>query len=397
MVDLFVSGGIVAALEQAAIAVGRLDAALAGNPLRRAWTFWSELDAARRHAGADGRKVELFRLAAHLHGLPLRLGDTASAPERGREIAGLNYAIELRSWMAAPDPEQLRLRDIALDSLRTEERGQPVLIAAARGMLDWLAGRGSRPAIRAAIPLYLRERETTIHVLAAVTGGDALRAGADDPDGFTVRFLEAVREEAAEGRDRLLTMEREWREARARVDHRAGARSNSRLPAAADLLAASPLLSISALAEALGCSVEGASRMLESLVQLEIAAEVTGRTGRGARRLYGLKRRLPIRAETTAVQRRTKGGQRGRPKRVLTAPFAELADDPGAAAGTPDAEPVEPARRAPVSFDFDALDRLIAAADERTRGVRRLLDRVARGEKPFPPDDRADEPEPAGS
>ena len=111
MADLFVSGETVAALEHAAIAVGRLDAALAGNPLRRAWTFWSELDAARRHAGADGRRVDLFRLAAHLHGLPLRLGDTTSAPERGREIAGLNYAVELRSWMAVPDPEQVRLRD----------------------------------------------------------------------------------------------------------------------------------------------------------------------------------------------------------------------------------------------------------------------------------------------
>src|SRR3954463_10825941 len=114
MVDLFVSGGIVAALEQAAIAVGRLDAALAGNPLRRAWTFWSELDAARRHAGADGHRVDLFRLAAHLHGLPLRLGDTTSAPERGREIAGLNYAVELRSWMAAPDAGQSALREAAL-------------------------------------------------------------------------------------------------------------------------------------------------------------------------------------------------------------------------------------------------------------------------------------------
>ena len=41
---------------------------------------------------------------------------------------------------------------------------------------------------------------------------------------------------------------------------------------------------------------------------------------------------------------------------------------------------------------FDALDRLIAAADERTRGVRRLLDRIARGEKPFPPDDGIEEP-----
>jgi len=54
MAELFVSGGIVTALEQAAVAVGRLAAALAGNPLRRAWTFWSELDAARRHAGAAG-------------------------------------------------------------------------------------------------------------------------------------------------------------------------------------------------------------------------------------------------------------------------------------------------------------------------------------------------------
>ena len=131
------------------------------------------------------------------------------------------------------------------------------------------------------MPLYLRERGITIHALAAVTGGDALRAGASDPDGFTARFLEAVRREAADGRDRLLTMEREWREARLRVDHRAGGRSNSRLPAAVDLLAASPLLSISALAEALGCSVEGASRMLDALVGLEVAAEVTGRTGRG--------------------------------------------------------------------------------------------------------------------
>src|SRR3954470_10515645 len=214
MADLFVSGGIVTALENAAVAVGRLDAALAGNPLRQAWTFWSELDTARRHAGDDGRKVDLFRLAAHLHGLPLRLGDTTSAPERGREIAGLNYAVELRSWMTAPDPEQVRLRDSALDSLRDRGGGQPALVATARGMLAW---QGSRPAIRAAVPLYLRDRGITIHALAAVTGGDALQAGPDDPDGFTVRFLETVEREAADGRDRLLTVEREWRAARLRV------------------------------------------------------------------------------------------------------------------------------------------------------------------------------------
>jgi hypothetical protein len=34
-------------------------------------------------------------------------------------------------------------------------------------------------------------------------------------------------------------------------------------------------------------------------------------------------------------------------------------------------------------FDFEALDRLIAA-DEQTRHVRRLLTRVAAGESPYP-------------
>ena len=56
-----------------------------------------------------------------------------------------------------------------------------------------------------------------------------------------------------------------------------------------------------------------------------------------------------------------------------------------------DPEPAEPARLAPVNFDFDALDRLIAAADKRTRGVRRLLERIARGEKPFTAADNDDQ------
>ena len=46
MAELFIPGDSVGALEEAAVTLGRLDAALAGTPLRRAWTFWSELDAA---------------------------------------------------------------------------------------------------------------------------------------------------------------------------------------------------------------------------------------------------------------------------------------------------------------------------------------------------------------
>ena len=80
---------------------------------------------------SHSRRVDLIRLAAHLHGLPLRLGDAASMPERSSEIAGHNYAVELRSWMATPDPEQRRLRDITLDSLRDCGGGQPALVATA--------------------------------------------------------------------------------------------------------------------------------------------------------------------------------------------------------------------------------------------------------------------------
>ena len=46
---------------------------------------------------------------------------------------------------------------------------------------------------------------------------------------------------------------------------------------------------------------------------------------------------------------------------------------------------------------FDPMSLVRKAASGSSPGVRRLLDRVARGEKPFPPGDRADEPEPAGS
>jgi hypothetical protein len=123
-------------------------------------------------------------------------------------------------------------------------------------------------------------------------------------------------------------MEREWRSARTVVPRRLASRSTSRLPRAIDVLAASPVLSMSALARALGCTVEGASGMLDELTRLEIVAEVTGMTGRGALRLYGLRRLVPIRAETTATRRRPRGGPRGRPRKVFVPPFAELPLEP---------------------------------------------------------------------
>jgi hypothetical protein len=64
-------------------------------------------------------------------------------------------------------------------------------------------------------------------------------------------------------------------------------------------------------------------------------------------------------------------------------PFAELPVEPqGAPIGPVDDGP-EAGKLTPLAFDFEALDRLIAA-DEQTRHVRRLLTREAAGESPYP-------------
>jgi hypothetical protein len=84
-------------LEAAAFAVGRLDAALSGHPPLPVWTFRGQLDTARRHAGTDGRRVDLHRLAAVPHGLPLRVAATLSLAERGGDITALAYTVEPRA------------------------------------------------------------------------------------------------------------------------------------------------------------------------------------------------------------------------------------------------------------------------------------------------------------
>jgi hypothetical protein len=114
----------------------RLDAALSGYPPLPAWTFWSQLDTARRHAEVDGRRVDLHRLAAFPHGLPLKVGASLSLAERGGDIAALAYAVEPRSWTVRPDPAQRKLRDSGLAHLRQAGVGQPALIGAALGLRD---------------------------------------------------------------------------------------------------------------------------------------------------------------------------------------------------------------------------------------------------------------------
>jgi hypothetical protein len=70
------------------------------------------LETPRCHAEVDGLKVDLYRLAAVLHGLPLKL--SPQALERGAEIGALGAVLALRTWLSQPDPEQEHVRDAAL-------------------------------------------------------------------------------------------------------------------------------------------------------------------------------------------------------------------------------------------------------------------------------------------
>jgi hypothetical protein len=88
------------------------------SPVLPAWTFWSQLDTARRHAETDGRRVDLYRLAALLHGLPFRVAATLSLAVREGDIAAHAHAVELRSWIVQPDPGQRDLLDSGFAHLR---------------------------------------------------------------------------------------------------------------------------------------------------------------------------------------------------------------------------------------------------------------------------------------
>jgi hypothetical protein len=101
-----------------------------------------------RSAGAAprrGRRVDLHRLAAFLHGPPPKASPALPATDRGADIAALAHAVELRSWAAGPDPGQRALVGAALDCLRRAGAGRPALVGAA---LDCLRRAGAgRPAL----------------------------------------------------------------------------------------------------------------------------------------------------------------------------------------------------------------------------------------------------------
>jgi len=200
-----------------------------------------------------------------------------------------------------------------------------------------------------------------------LTGAAALSAETSwAVDAWVPVFLTALADEADDGRQLLLDMERAWVNARRAV---AGRRNNSRAAVAVDLLAAAPLLSAPSLATGLGMAMKNALQLLDSFCADGIAIEVTHRS---KRRLFGLAGLAPLRDEVSPPRRPEPGRGRGRP------PAIRVDAEPLPASLPPPERPMTTIERR--STNYSELEGAMAHLELTVRDTRRSLDALARGD-----------------
>ncbi len=346
--------GLLAALERASGAVGRLDQALDNHPLQMAFLYRARLEAVRRQASVDGHGIDPWHLAAVLEGLRLRMDHALRIVDRGQIFEAARTALTLHQWIVEPDFDQE-------GEIRDAERhlsGAAGLVGVGEALWSWLQSGRTRPPVRGALVRFWT-RNRLLRVPVPLTGPRALSA--DAPQGradWMVAFLEAIASEAADYMEMLRGLERGWITARARVPAQ---RSTSRATLAVDVMAATPLVSATTLGKAIGMSIKCTTELLDRFVVSEIAVEVTHRS---ARRLFGLAEMAPVRAATTAPRRPIAGRERGRPPIERNWPVQELAQP----ALLP---PVSRLQRPPI--DYGALEAAMAHCDEVIRSTRRKL------------------------
>lgn len=190
-----------------------------------------------------------------------------------------------------------------------------------------------------------------------LTGPAALRA--ETPFELPVclpAVLRAFAEEAADGRQLLMDLERAWFAACAAIADR---RRDSHATAAVDLFAATPVLSATTLAKVLCLAIKTTIRLLNGFVDAGVAVEVTHRSNR---RLFGLKGMASLGAAVRAPYRPEPGRSRGRPPRIVAVSGGPSAPQP----------PLTPVERP--AFNYSGLDAAMAFANQLICQTRRALD-----------------------
>ena len=353
------------ALERASRAVARLDQALDRHPLLPAFLYRIRLDAVRRQAAVDGQLIDPWHLAAVLEGLRLRMDHAMRIIDRGVIFDAARHALALHQWLTVPDFDQEGEVKQAEAVLETSRGQLSPLLSAALGMHAWLDRDGTRPPIRTALVRYWK-RYRLLSAPVPLTGATALRA--ETPwavEAWVPVFLNAVADEADDGRQLLLDMERVWFSARRAV---AGRRSNSRAALAVDLLAAAPLISAPSLATGLGMAVKNALELLTSFCADGVAVEVSHRS---KRRLFGLSGLAPLRDEVSPPRRPEPGRSRGRPPAIQ-----EIEAESPPKSLPPPARPMTPIERR--TIDYGELEGAMMHLELAIRDTHRTLDELAR-------------------
>ena len=374
------SPAVVGAVERAAAAFARLDQVLTRHPLRPAFLYRTRLEAVRRQAAVDGQAIDPWHLAAVLEGFRLRMDGALRIIDRGMVFDAARHALILHQWLAAPDFDQEGEVQRAEQALAASAGSDgSVLLAAAHGMHAWLDQGGSRPPIRAALVRgWMRHHLLSVPV--PLTGPKALAADVSfAAAAWLPAFLNALADEADDALQLLFDLERRWVSARAAV---AGRRRTSRAVLAVDVLAATPLISATTLAAAIGMSVKNAIGLLDGFLAAGIVVEVTHRA---KRRLFGLEGLAPLREQVAPPRRPEPGRGRGRP------PIQDVAAATTAPPRPPPlGPPLGPIERR--SLDYSDLEHWMAHSDQVVRTTRRALEQLAQGSRTAP-----DRPAQAGS
>ena len=144
--------GVADALAPAAAAVGRVDQALIGHPLRPAFLYRTRLEAVRRQATVDGQAIDPWHLAAVLEGLRLRMDHALRIIDRGMILDSARHALHLHGRLTSPDFHQEGDIKCAEATLAAFSRVTPLLAAALGGPCLARWGRGAAAAAGGADP-----------------------------------------------------------------------------------------------------------------------------------------------------------------------------------------------------------------------------------------------------
>lgn len=268
LLDVVWTAELASLLEEAALAIGRLDARFSASPAQLAWTeraSWAGFAAARQGQGAELDEIDIFALACRIP-LPRRR-PLPFAEDEAQALAGWQASLTHRTR-----PHWRELIPVTLD-LPPDWRDRPALLRALaltaayaradRGPAPWL----TQPALLAALGI------TQARLPCLVAPDKALRLAPRDP-GIVRRSLKQLAKAATDGHAQLVAMEADRRRAAAvlAAQHRPGA-----LVALVALLQRRPLLSPAGVAQALGVGISGAGKLLGRAAALGLLVEISGR------------------------------------------------------------------------------------------------------------------------